>query len=265
MNRERSWRTTIKRALTAAALGAAVIWNPAERVVAQVPAQNTEMVRNTASQAERRALRLIFVHGWQGGGTSVEERDDTWVDSVKDFTQQNGIDSAYPDLPGGVRPRSGDWKQRIKEEVEYSDNKDVILMGYSLGSRASLLFIQACLDEEPGYSKELLDKIKVLVLVAPFNNNMSNATRRDGAYSDFFDIRVDTNRIAEVVPVRRALHSENDRQIPVEQGQEIARELRAPIRVDRNGRGHFYKKEDGAVIIEVLEEAIRTYSQISGS
>lgn len=265
MGRERNWKKTIKRTLTAAAFGAAVLWNPAERAVAQAPAQNNEIFRNTASQADRRALRLIFVHGWQGGGTNVEDRDDTWVDSVKDFAQQNGIDSAYPDLPGGSNPRSQDWKLRIKEEAEYSADKDIILMGYSLGSRASLLFVQACLDGEPGYSKELLERVKVLVLIAPFNNNFNNASRREGAYSDFFDIRVDTERIAEAIPVRRALHSENDRQIPVEQGQEIARELRAPIRVDKKGRGHFYKKEDGSVIIEVLEEAIRSYTQLSGS
>lgn len=228
-----------------------------------VKSENKQSFLSSLRSENKKGLRVIFVHGWQGGGSAPEDRDGTWVDSVKDFTRDNGIESVYPDLPGAVTPSAAVWKRIIRREVENAaaEDKNVILLSYSLGTRASLLFMDSCLKAEDGCDPELVKRVSGLVFIAPLSNDPANATRRGGAYADFFEYKVDTEKIAKTVPIKWVLHSRDDGQVPLSQGESVSKELSANLLIIEEPRGHLYEREDGRYVIGVLERAVRSYTE----
>jgi len=117
-------------------------------------------------------------------------------------------------------------------------------VGHSLGTRAALLFIE---------KYEL--KVESLFLIAAFANRLENAERKNGAYSDFFMHKIDTEKIKLLVKRSYVLHSKDDTSIPFEQGEEIANDIDAELIVSEN-RDHFDKPANALYILKVLKEKI---------
>lgn len=266
MNRERSFGYRVKNTALAAVIGAAsTLGGFPERAAAYPSSSPAEYTAQSARQAEKRNIRVIFIHGWQGGGVNPDERDGSFLDPLRDYTQDNGIEAVYPDFPGGVTPHARVWKEKLRDEVQAAADEDrnVVLLGFSLGTRTTLLFIEACLNGEEGYDPKLLEHVSAMILVAPFNNNPANANRRRGAYADFFENGVNTEAAAEAIPIKRVVHSKDDKAVPFEQGRQLAGELKLQEGefIDLEDSDHFNARESGALIIEVLDGVLREYSE----
>jgi predicted alpha/beta hydrolase family esterase len=183
--------------------------------------------------------KIIFVHGY-----TASSRAD-WYPAIKPELDRLGIDYSIPDLPGGENPHSNEWVEIIKREVELS-SKPVVLVGHSLGTRAVLLYLDK-------YQK----KADTVVLIAPLSNDVTNAERKGGtAYPDFFEYKIDLQKVKKLAKKFVILHSKDDSSLDYEKhGLSLARELGAKL-ITFEGRDHFSHPENAFYVLEVLRREL---------
>lgn len=183
-------------------------------------------------------FRIIFIHGYTASRLS------DWYPAISKELDRLGIDYKIPDLPGGLYPHAKNWLD-ILHKVISKNKKELILVGHSLGSRTALLYID-----------KYMPKVEKVFLIAAFTNDTANAERNDGkAYPDFFEYRINLEKIKPQVGKFIVIHSRDDSSIPFKQGSRIAKDLGAKL-VPFDGRNHFYDPEDAAVILEQLRKEL---------
>lgn len=183
--------------------------------------------------------KIIFVHGY----TASSQAD--WYPAIKPELDRSGIDYSIPDLPGGESPHGADWVEIIRKEVELS-SKPIVLVGHSLGTRAVLLYLDK-------YQK----KVDTVILIAPLNNNVVNAKRRGGkAYPDFFEYKINLQKVKKLAKNFIILHSKDDSSLNYEKhGVSLTRELGAKL-ITFKERDHFSNPEDTPYVLKVLREEL---------
>ena len=183
--------------------------------------------------------KIIFVHGY----TASSQAD--WYPAIRPELDKLGIDYSIPDLPGGENPHSVDWVEIIKKEVELS-SKPVVLVGHSLGTRAVLLYLDK-------YQR----KVDTVILIAPLSNNVANAERNGGeAYPDFFEYKIDLQKVKKLAKKFVILHSKDDSSLDYKKhGVSLARELGVKL-ITFEGRDHFCAPEDALYVLEVLRKEL---------
>jgi len=183
--------------------------------------------------------KIIFVHGY----TASSQAD--WYPAIKPELDRSGIDYSVPDLPGGENPHSADWVEIIRKKVELS-SKPIVLVGHSLGTRAVLLYLDK-------YQK----KVDTVILIAPLSNNVANAERHDGeAYPDFFEYKINLQRVKKLAKKFIILHSKDDSSLDYEKhGVSLARELGVKL-ITFKGRGHFSNPENAPSVLKVLRKEL---------
>lgn len=179
--------------------------------------------------------KIIFVHGY----TASSKKD--WYPKISKLLDRDEIDYSIPDLPGDKYPENKEWLRIIKKKVEKT-RKPIILVGHSLGTRAVLLF----LDQNN-------IKVKGVLLIAAFNNSLENAKRRGGNYANFFEYKVDIEKIKKQAEKFVVIHSRDDDHINFSQGKEIAKQLDAKLKVFEN-RIHFSDSSNAPIVFNVLKE-----------
>ncbi len=177
--------------------------------------------------------KVIFIHGYAASPKV------NFYPAISKELNRLGIEYSMPVLPGHKFPHSQDWLDIIDSEVKKSI-KPVILVGHSLGTRAILLYLDK-------YGQ----KINGVLLVAAFNNDLSNGKRRDENYADFFEYALDIKKIKKLANKFVVIHSKDDSAIDYNQGNEIAQELGAGL-VTYIGRDHFCTPEDADAILNEL-------------
>lgn len=118
---------------------------------------------------------ILFVDGL--GGKGHKSRD--FFAPIASVAELYGVtyDSVLPKNPDD--PEKDEWtKTFIKQiENEANNNRDVILLGYSMGAREDLELIDALIDpNKPTYNPELLNHIKGIILAGTRDNEMKNST-----------------------------------------------------------------------------------------
>lgn len=183
-------------------------------------------------------FKIVFIHGY----TSSHRGD--WYPNISKELDKLGVDYRIPDLPGGEQPHAGEWL-KVLYEVISRNNKPLVLVGHSLGTRTALLYLE-----------KYQPKIEKVFLIAAFANRVENARRNNGeAYPDFFEHQIDLERIKPLVRKFIVMHSRDDSSIPFEQGEEIAKDLDAEL-VSFEGRDHFYDPEDAPLILRELRKEL---------
>lgn len=188
---------------------------------------------------EEMKLKIIFIHGY----TASSKAD--WYPNISRELDKIGIDYAIPDLPGDELPHSKAWVEIIKKEVEAS-NKPVVLVGHSLGTRAALLY----LDQ---YQKA----VETVILISPLSNDTSNADRHDGeTYPDFFEYRIDLERVKSLAKKFVVIHSKDDSSLDYEiHGAPLAKELGAKL-ITFEDRDHFSEPENAPIVLDILKSEL---------
>ncbi len=188
--------------------------------------------------------KIIFVHGY----TASPQAD--WYPNISRELKKRSIDFSIPHFPSGELPKSKPWVDGIYQEVKDS-KKPIILVGHSLGSRAVLLFLE---------KYEI--KVEKVILIAAFNNDLSNKRRYDGriAYTDFFRRKVNLEKVKKLAKKFIVMHSKDDYSIPYKQGAEIAKQLGARL-ITYEDRSHFSAPENYKYVLEVLLRELKNKKQ----
>lgn len=187
--------------------------------------------------------KIIFVHGY----TASPQAD--WYPNISKELKKRKIDFTVPFLPGGLHLKSKVWIEKIHQEVKKT-KKPIILVGHSLGSRVVLLY----LDKYPR-------KVIRVLLIAAFSNDTRNARRHDGAaYPDFFEYKINLEKIKPLVSKFIVMHSKNDSDLDYKQGAEIAENLGAEL-ITYEDRNHFNEPENYKYVLEVLLREIKAKKQ----
>lgn len=183
-------------------------------------------------------FKIVFIHGY----TASHLAD--WYPNISRQLDKLGVDYTIPDLPGGMHPRVQNWLDVLHNVISQNE-KPLVLMGHSLGTRTALLYIE-----------KYRPKIKNVFLIAAFANSIKNADRNDGeAYPDFFEYKIDLERIKPLVGKFIVMHSQDDSSIPYEQAVSIAKDLSGQL-ITYEGRDHFSDPENAPFILEVLREEL---------
>jgi len=167
-------------------------------------------------------FHLIFVHGYKGSSRT------DWFPAISKLLREKGISHRIPDMPGGLwnrYPNGRDWERILGQELKEA-RKQVILVGYSLGTRAVLNYIQ-------NHDK----KFGLVILISPPNNNPLLSLGHYGAFFSFFFRLLDIPAIRKRVKRMVVVTSEDDPSVPHAWSKEIARELGAEI-VTFADKGH---------------------------
>ena len=181
---------------------------------------------------------LVFIHGY----TASHLAD--WYPRISKELDQLGVDYLIPDLPGDEHPHAEEWLNVLHSTI--SDvKKPLVLIGHSLGTRAALLYIE-----------KYQPKVEKVFLIAAFNNRTENATRNDGeTYPDFFEHKIDLEKVKPLVNKFVVMHSKDDSAIPYEPGEEIAEDLGAEL-IPFEGRDHFSDPDNAPYVLEVLRKEL---------
>lgn len=184
-------------------------------------------------------FKIVFVHGY----TSSSKAD--WYPAIRKLLDAHHIDYVIPDLPGGTHPQANEWLEKL-HNIIIKINKPLVLVGHSLGTRTVLLYLE-----------KYQPKVKKVFLIAAFNNNTSNATRNDGeTYPDFFEHKINLEKIKLLVDNFIVMHSRDDSSIPYEQGVEIASDLGAKLITFEN-KDHFCDPENATTIFKELQKELQ--------
>lgn len=184
-------------------------------------------------------FRIVFIHGY----TASHLAD--WYPNISKELDKLGIDYEVPNLPGNLHPHAQEWLD-ILHGVISQNNKPLVLVGHSLGTRTALL-----------YFEKYQPKAEKVFLIAAFANRIENAKRKDGeAYPDFFEHKINLETIKPLVGKFVVMHSRDDSSIPFWQGEEIAKDLGAEL-ISYEDRDHFSEPDNAPVILEELRKELR--------
>lgn len=183
-------------------------------------------------------FKIVFIHGY----TASHLAD--WYPNISQELDTLGVDYAIPDLPGGEHPRVQQWLDVLHDVISTND-KPLVLVGHSLGTRTALLCIE-----------KYHPKIEKVFLIAAFANRTENADRNEGqAYPDFFEYKINLERIKPLVGKFIVMHSQDDSSIPYEQGVSIAKDLDAKL-ITYEGRDHFDNPHNAPLILGELRKEL---------
>lgn len=183
-------------------------------------------------------FKIIFVHGY----TASSQAD--WYPNISSELEKLNVDFAVPDLPGGQNPHAREWL-RVIHEVVSKVKKPIVLVGHSLGTRAVLLYLE-----------RYRVQVEKVLLIAAFANDTTNAKRHGGKkYPDFFEHKIDIEKIKPLVGKFIVMHSKDDNSIDHKQGFVIAKDLGADLITFKN-RGHFSEPENAKYVLEVLRKEL---------
>ncbi len=158
-------------------------------------------------------MRVVLVHGWNGPG------EGHWLYWLESELTKRGVDVVFPTLPNANLPNRGEWIESLKKAV--GEEKELILIGYSLGCVAILRFLE---------QSDLV--AKKVVLVSGFTSDLGISE-----ISDFF--KTDFNW-PSVLPKSQnfvVINSDNDPYVPLAEGEKLANALGVGLVVEKNA-GH---------------------------
>lgn len=179
-------------------------------------------------------VTVIDIPGYNHNSESI------WHPEFRRLITETENDVITLNLPGGKYPVFTEWYPIMHQAVSEA-TYPVTLVGHSLGTRAILLFL-----EQTDIS------VENIVLIGPFDNNTDNARFRDGNYANFFDHIVDIEKVKKHIQNRIiVVGSEDDKNIPFIQAQNIARDLEGEL-ISIPNSGHFLDAKWAQVLSEIV-------------
>jgi predicted alpha/beta hydrolase family esterase len=187
------------------------------------------------------AYTIIDIPGYNHNSDSL------WHPDFRKYIIESGNEVITLNLPGGKYPVFREWYPIIEQAVVEANNP-VILVGHSLGTRAVLLFLE-----------QTLCTIQNVVLIAPFDNSLSNSSFRNGNYANFFEHLIDIKKVKSKVKGEiKVIGSEDDSNIPYTQAQNIAKDLSAEL-ITLPNSGHFLEPKCAKKISEIIVKQLAIY------
>lgn len=179
------------------------------------------------------AYTIIDIPGYNHNSESM------WHPDFRKYITESGSEVITLNLPGGKYPVFREWYPIIEQAVSEANNP-VILVGHSLGTRAILLFLE-----------QTKQTVQNILLIAPFDNSLSNSNFRDGNYANFFEHLIDIKQVKSKIKGEiKVIGSEDDVNIPYIQANNIARDLGGELITIPNS-GHFLDVKWAKILGEI--------------
>lgn len=184
--------------------------------------------------------KVIFVHGLNGSS-----KTDFFLLLAKELEKKQ-IDFDISDFPGGLFnsfPRADKWIEQLHTIISRS-KKPIFLVGYSLGTRAVLLYLE----------KYKTNVDKVLLISAPPNTTLV-ANAKLGRVRSFFTHKIDLNQVKKLSKKFILMHSKDDPAVKYEWGEQLAKELGAEF-ISFETMGHFNNPSNAQTIFSVIKKEL---------
>lgn len=160
--------------------------------------------------------KVFIIHGFQGSPNGG------WRPWLMGELQKEDIYACALSMPNPNNPVPAEWVEEISRHVERNKRDQIYLIGHSLGVPAILRYLE---------SKKGL-KVKGIILVSGpiFKTSKKKVAEFLKKPFDFKTIKSKVKNIA-------VIHGDNDRSVSVDQGEAVAKELKAELVIIKNG-GH---------------------------
>ncbi|MBS3067838.1 serine hydrolase family protein [Candidatus Micrarchaeota archaeon] len=160
-------------------------------------------------------MQVLILHGLNS------DSKDNWFPWLKKELEAKGITVYCPDLPNNTLPNQVKWLEKINQTIEV--NRDLVIVGHSLGTIAALRFLENLKDQK---------KIIATILVAGFTQSFGVKI-----ILDFFKTPFNWDKIRRNSKRFTVISSDNDPYLPISEGQKLAENLNADFIIEKNA-GH---------------------------
>lgn len=178
---------------------------------------------------------VIIVHGFKG------KPDTNWKPWLKAELEELGIQVVVPEMPNTMAPTADEWQNKLDQCIG-SPTKDIFLIGHSLGCITILRYLEK-LDKD--------QKIGGCIFVAGFGTRFPEY---NGGHDTFFDHDLDWSKIKQHCNNFVAIHSDDDRNVGLDQLELFKEELNAKA-ILMQDMGHF-GSNDGVYEIPIVKSEI---------
>lgn len=169
--------------------------------------------------------RILVLHGWNSGPNEY------WFMNVKNYFEPMGYEVTVPELPGNYFPDFNGWMKTI---TDFAPTENDILIGHSMGGTTILRYLE-----------EANSAVAHTILTATPVDSMGF-----NQVDNFFGIGFEWEKIVKNAGKINLIYEEDDSIVPLEHGQILAKELRAPIEIIPGGL-HLYRLD-----MKLLEKMI---------
>jgi hypothetical protein len=160
--------------------------------------------------------KVFIVHGFEGSPNGG------WRPWLMSELEKTKIYACALSMPTPEKPIWSEWVKEIGRHVEQNKKDQIYLVGHSLGVPAILRYLERTKSKN----------VKGAVLVSgPIYKTKKKAI------NNFFKTSFDHKAIRSKTKKFLVIHGDNDPNVPLEQGRELAQELKGKLIVVKNG-GH---------------------------
>jgi len=180
--------------------------------------------------------RVFIIHGWGG---SPDEPLYKWL---KSELEKKSFEVVIPEMPDSEKPVIEAWVSKLEEIVEAPD-KDMILVGHSIGCRTILRYLEKLYP---------ISKVGGVVFIAPWLTLSNLESEEEWRVADpWLNTPIKETDIIKHTSKITAIFSDNDPYVPSENIELFKKRFNAEIIIEHE-KGHFIAK-DG---VEKLESAL---------
>ena len=185
--------------------------------------------------------RIILVHGWDG------YPEEGWFPKFKKEMEEQGFVVTIPDMDPADAPQQTKWVPQLAGVVGAPD-EDTYLVGHSAGCITILRYLEGLLTGQ---------KVGGVLLVAGFTDNLGFEELKN-----YFTTSIDWDRIIGHADAFIAIHSDNDKYVPLSHADTFKRFLGAIV-IILKGRGHF-AGSDGTTELPEARDAVLKLAGLIG-
>ncbi|MDP3765948.1 MAG: alpha/beta hydrolase [Nanoarchaeota archaeon] len=179
-------------------------------------------------------MNFFIIHG------VYANPETNWFPWLKNKLEGQGYEVTVPKFPTPLDQSLESWF-RVFSQYENKINEETILIGHSLGAAFIL-----------NYLEKTSKKIKAAILAAGFHKLLGG--QYDEINKTFVDKQFNWDKIRQSCGRFFVFASDNDEYIPLEIGEELAKNLNAELNVVHGG-GHLNKKagyDDFPLLLETI-------------
>lgn len=179
-------------------------------------------------------MRVFIFHGTLGSP------EGNWFPWLKSVLEEKNWDVFVPRLPTPDQSQKK-WEMALLEQIIKPRETDIII-AHSSGATFALRLLE----------KEWLYHPKKVILVSGLIDKIGNA-EYDILNAPFIDKPFDWKTIKKCCSKRvTVLHGDNDPYVPIEQAEEVAKNLEVPLQIIKNG-GHLNAESGYTEFSEILD------------
>lgn len=182
--------------------------------------------------------RAFLIHGWEGRPSIG------WIPWLKNELEKRGFVVFAPAMPDTNHPKMDAWVNHLAKIVGTPD-EDCYFVGHSLGCITILRYLEKL--KEAG-------KIGGAILVAGFSDDLGIQELKN-----FFTKPIEWKKIRSNCKNFAAVHSDNDKWVPLKHGETFRKMLRTEV-VVQHGMKH-YGGDDGVTELPVTLSLLLKFSR----